>query len=127
MVKGVQTGIPQLTQGDGIARGAQHGKEAAKQPFEAVLQKTMEARDLHFSRHAQDRMTRRNIEISADELDRMKGAVDQAEKKGVKESLFLLDHNAFIVSVENRTVITALDRENVKNNMFTNIDSAVLL
>ena len=127
MVKDVCGGIPPLAPGDGITRPSNRAKEAPQNSFQAVLQETMDARELRFSRHAQDRMNRRNIEISADELDRMKGAVDQAEKKGVKESLLLLDHNAFIVSVENRTVITALDREKMKNNMFTNIDSAVLL
>lgn len=127
MVKGIHIGTLQPTQADGLSPGREGQTQTVKEPFADVLQKTVEARELRFSRHAQDRMSRRNIEVSADQLERMKGAVDQAEKKGVKESLFLLDHNAFIVSVENRTVITALDREKMKNNMFTNIDSAVLL
>jgi flagellar operon protein len=127
MVKGVQHNMPQAAQGVGAHEKSSNASPAAGKGFDAVLQKTIEARNLSFSRHAVDRMASRNIRVSAEELSKMNGAIDRAAEKGAKESLLVLEQNAFIVSVENRTVITAVDRENMKNNMFTNIDSAVLL
>jgi flagellar operon protein len=52
--------------------------------------------------------------------------VDRAEEKGARDSLVLLRDMAFIVSVSNRTVVTAMDGERLKENVFTNIDSAVI-
>jgi len=107
------------------AKGA--GTAPSGSPFEAVLQKAVGSREIHFSRHAMDRMNRRNISLDPNEMDRLKGAIDRAEKSGMKESLVLLDQNALIVSVPNRTVITAMDRSSMQDNLVTHIDSAVLL
>jgi flagellar operon protein len=74
-----------------------------------------------------DRMDRRNITLNPDEMARLQGAIDRAEKSGMKESLVILDQNALIVSVPNRTVITAMDRSSMRDNLVTHIDSAVLL
>jgi flagellar operon protein len=57
----------------------------------------------------------------------LKDAVNRAEAKGAKESLILMDRLALVVSVKNRTVITAVDDQNLKDNIFTNIDSAVIV
>jgi len=69
----------------------------------------------------------RNINLSADDLNRMNQAVSKAASKGAKQSLLVMDKQAFIVSVPNRTVITALDEGSMKENVFTNIDSAVIV
>jgi flagellar operon protein len=64
--------------------------------------------------------------FSNEDLALLNQAVDRAESKGAKESLVLMDQLALIVSIKNRTVITAVDGESMKENVFTNIDSAVI-
>ncbi len=103
------------------------GSVPAPGSFDAVLQKAFGSREIRFSRHAMDRMDRRNITLNPDEMARLQGAIDRAEKSGMKESLVILDQNALIVSVPNRTVITAMDRSSMRDNLVTHIDSAVLL
>lgn len=67
------------------------------------------------------------MSLGDDELSRLAGGVNRAAAKGARESLVLMDDKAFVVSVRNRTVITAVDGENMKENVFTNIDSAVIV
>jgi flagellar operon protein len=81
---------------------------------------------LKFSAHAQTRIQSRGIDLGDSEMLRIEGAVQKAAGKGARESLVLLDDTAFVVSVQNRTVITVVDGENLKQNVFTNIDSAVI-
>ncbi|MCW5941915.1 MAG: hypothetical protein KIS66_06770 [Fimbriimonadaceae bacterium] len=82
---------------------------------------------LKISGHAQTRLDSRNIELGKPEWERVLAGVDKAAAKGSKESLVLVDDVALVVSVKNRTVITAVDRANLKDNVFTNIDSAVVV
>ena len=98
-----------------------------KQGFGNILQEKIHQRDLKISAHAKMRMNTRNIYLSDDDMVALRGAVDKAEQKGVKETLVLMKDNAFVVSVKNRTVITALDGRTIKDNVFTNIDGAVVL
>ncbi len=100
---------------------------AGGRSFDAILQEQVAAGELRFSRHAAERMASRNIRVSESDLARMRGAVEQAAARGMKDSLLVVDRHAFIVSVENRTVVTALDRASMRDQLFTNIDSAVLL
>ena len=81
---------------------------------------------LTFSGHAKERIARRGIELDGAALDRLRGGVDLAHAKGSRESLVLVDDTAFVVSVKNRTVVTAVDREHMREHVFTNIDSAVI-
>ena len=98
------------------------------QPFESLLQTTVErGLGLKFSAHAKERLTLRNIELSAEDVARMTDAVNKAAAKGARQSLLVMDDQAFIVSVTNRTVITALDGSSMRENVFTNIDSAVIV
>jgi flagellar operon protein len=69
----------------------------------------------------------RNIQLSEADLERIQNAVQKAAAKGAKQSLLVMENLAFIVSVTNRTVITALDGGSMKENVFTNIDSAVIV
>lgn len=95
--------------------------------FQHVLQQEIyQTQELKFSRHAQARLDARNIQLSNEHLFRLNEAIQKAQAKGSKESLVLLDDLAFVVSVKNKTVITAVDGENRKENVFTNIDSAVI-
>ena len=83
--------------------------------------------DLKFSAHAQSRMSSRNIQLSGQDMSRPQQGVAQAAAKGSRESLLLKDDLAFVVSVKNSTVITAVDANSMKGNVFTNIDSAVIV
>ncbi len=92
--------------------------------FEAIFQK--ELSEVKFSKHAQERLNERNIQLDQHDLSHLHNAIELAEKKGSHDSLVLLRDMAFIVSVKNRTVVTAMHGENMKANVFTNIDSAVI-
>ena len=80
-----------------------------------------------FSAHAQARLHSRGVTLDQTKLDALSSAIDKAEAKGARESLVLSDEAAYVVSVKNRTVITAFDRDNLRDGVFTAIDSAVIL
>ncbi|HXL04561.1 MAG: flagellar protein [Firmicutes bacterium] len=110
------------------------GRESAPAPrviegkdFSEVLRREIDKGEIRFSGHAEMRMRMRNISLSQEEMAKLNDAVDRAEAKGARESLILMDKLAFIVSIKNRTVITAVDEERMKENVFTNIDSAVIV
>lgn len=97
-----------------------------------LLQKTQpetltKKTELRFSKHAANRLTDRNISLSDEQLERLTDGAKRAEEKGIKESLVLVDSLAFIVNIPNSTVITALDRSETDDNVFTNIDGAVII
>ena len=100
----------------------------ARTAFADVLRGQMgDAPGVRFSAHAQERLERRAIQLSPDDHSRIARAVDQAAAKGSRESLLLMDNVAYVVSVPNRTVITALGANEAANTVFTNIDSAVVV
>lgn len=92
--------------------------------FRDVLQKATSG--ITVSAHAQERIRNRHIPFGAPEMARMETAMNKAAAKGCQDSLVMLDSNAFVVSVRNRTVVTAMDGMNVRDNVFTKIDSAVI-
>lgn len=112
-------GIEELRKSTGVHPGIRQGDDSFGKIFEEELKK------LKFSAHARSRLVSREMDISPEEFSRLENAVDRIEKKGGNESLVLLDNRAFIVNVPNRTVITAVDSTQLKENVFTNIDSAV--
>jgi flagellar operon protein len=81
---------------------------------------------VQFSGHALQRVRRRGIELGQATLERLQQGVERAAGKGARESVVFVDSTAFVVSVRNRTVITAVDRDHMKDHVFTNIDSAVI-
>mgnify|MGYP003613690425 CR=1 FL=1 len=93
-------------------------------PFSKVLDQTQ---GVKFSQHAQDRLKARNISCSNEQLRQLEGAVNSVAQKGGKDSLVMMGDAALVVSVKNRTVVTAMDRSQMKGNVFTNIDSAVVI
>jgi flagellar operon protein len=97
-------------------------------PEERSFKKIFEAevQQLKFSKHAQDRLESRNMQLNDADKAQLEKAVQLAEQKGSKDSLVFLKDMAFIVSVKNRTVVTAIDREHLRQNVFTNIDSAIV-
>ena len=85
------------------------------------------ASPLKFSAHAQQRLESRNIRLSQDDVAKMNAMADKAAAKGSKQSLFMMRDVAMVVSITNRTVITAVDQNSMKENVFTNIDSAAII
>ena len=105
------------------AQPAGEVQETGKGPdFQSIL-----ADRLKVSAHAKTRLESRGIDLDAAAWERVMEGVDRAAQKGARESLVMVDDVALIVSVKNRTVITAVDRERLKENVFTNIDSAVIV
>jgi len=94
--------------------------------FDQLLNKQIDQGGVKFSKHAVDRMNSRGIEFSPKQMQRIEQAVSQVEAKGGKDSLVMIDDTALVVSVKNDTVVTVVDREQLKNNVFTKIDSAVI-
>jgi flagellar operon protein len=81
---------------------------------------------VQFSNHAVQRLQRRNISVEPGTLQRLDEAVQRADGKGARDAVVFVDGTAFVVSVRNKTVITAVDREHMRDHVFTNIDSAVI-
>ena len=80
-----------------------------------------------FSKHANERLRDRRIDLSDQQLAKLDDTVERMAEKGARESLIYMNDMAFVVSVKNRTVITAMDGTSAKENIFTNIDSAAIL
>jgi flagellar operon protein len=93
--------------------------------FQAELNKRLSIESFSFSAHALDRLRVRNIRLSQDDLARLGGAIDKAAAKGGRESLVVYKDVAYVVSIKNRTVITAVDTSSMNDHVFTGIDSAV--
>jgi len=82
---------------------------------------------LRFSKHAMNRLAERNIRLTEDQLDRLNEGTMKADRKGIKDSLIMVDELAFIVNVSSSTVITAMDNNRTDEQVFTNIDGAVIM
>lgn len=96
--------------------------------FEQVLDRIQKFdEDIKFSKHALNRMDNRNIKLDSNEMDRLKYGFNKAEEKGVKDALILMGDKAFIASIKNKTVITTVNRDQLQDNVFTNIDGAVIV
>lgn len=98
-------------------------------PFSDLLKEQVQQNSqvIQFSKHAERRLNSRNISLDPARLQRLVDAVNQAEAKGAKESLVLMENVAYVVSIKNRMVITAVDDSSMEDNVFTNIDSAVIV
>lgn len=95
--------------------------------FGKILSQLEENREgVKFSKHASNRLSDRNIELTQDQMNRLNNARNQASAKGINESLILVDQLAFIVNVKTSTVVTAMDSHENGSNIFTNIDGAVI-
>lgn len=102
---------------------SQHGLE-----FEQTLQaKISQNSTIQFSKHALARVATREVDLSIENIERLNYGADLARSKGLKSSLILIDDIAFVVNLSDNKVITALQEEGLKNNVFTNIDGAVIV
>ncbi len=100
--------------------------KAAGSDFKQLLEQKLRG-ELKFSRHAQERLKSRNIKLSGEDMNNIQNAVNKAREKGARDSLILMQDLALVVSIKNNTVITAVDGQHLKENIFTNIDSAVIV
>lgn len=82
---------------------------------------------VRFSHHAEQRLKQRGIEFKPDQIAKLDSAINQVAKKGAKDSLILMQDVALIVNVKQKTVVTAMDGPSMKDNVFTQIDSAVIV
>ncbi len=117
---------------DKYLKGAErHEAPTPEVRFESILfeksQAVMPRQDVRFSKHAALRLEDRNISLSDEQMARLNDGARKASEKGIKESLVIVDSLAFIVNVPNNTVVTALERTESDNSVFTNIDGAVII
>lgn len=108
---------------------AHHASQISFQDFLQSAQEKESAKgaEIAFSVHAQTRLQERNINLSHEDLARLQSAVDKLAQKGARESLIYMQEVALVVSVANRTVITALEKLQGTDNIITNIDSAAII
>lgn len=99
--------------------------------FQDILNKTAENAEktagVRFSKHAANRLAERNIELTDNQMERLQEGTMKAGAKGINESLVIVDQLAFIVNIPNHTVVTAMNQTEADENIFTNIDGAVIM
>ena len=129
------TSIPEKS-GISPSERKERKQDGVKGEFDQVFEKTLDGgthdldqirAPLKFSAHAKQRLADRKIKMDPAMMAKVNDAVDKAAQKGVEETLVLTNDAALIVSVKNKTVITALDRQSLSGNVFTNIDGAVII
>ncbi len=96
--------------------------------FDAIFRQELTRQsEVKFSKHALERLQSRNIKLTKEDLSKIDEAVNKAAEKGIKETLIIMGNSAFIANVKNKMIITAAAEDNLKNNVFTNIDGAVII
>lgn len=108
------------------ARNGRETSNDANISFQDILLKKQEG-ELKFSKHASLRLEERNISLTEEQNERLQNGVKKADEKGIQESLVMMDSLAFIVNIPNKTVVTAMDQRETVENVFTNIDGAVII
>jgi len=93
----------------------------------ASFQQVYQEKLIHVSHHAELRLEQRGIQIQPDQMAKIGSAIDKAAAKGAKDSLILINNMALIVNVKNRTIVTAMEGTAMQDNVFTQIDSAVII
>jgi flagellar operon protein len=110
-----------------VPRKNENGLTFANALEQALKTETDAPKGVDFSGHALKRLDSRNISFSSDTFERLNKGVSLAAQKGGNETLVLVDNTAFVVSVRNNKVITAVPKDNMTGNVFTNIDSTVII
>ena len=113
----------------GITQGNQstHGITKPNSSFEDIFAKKLfDNKEVKFSKHAESRLQTRNIQLTDEQKGKLNDAINRAGEKNVKDSLVMVDDIAFVVNVKDKNVVTVLNKDEMKNNVFTNIDGAVI-
>ena len=121
MINGISVPFVPIIKESGLQQG--NKQEGIKSHFDEIFSK--EISKVKISKHAQQRLESRDIKLTENEMDKINTAVKQAEAKGSKDSLVMMDNTAFLVNIPNKTVITAMSLAASNENVFTNIDSVV--
>lgn len=127
LVNPVITGRPDLQP---VSRRQTKQIQPANSSFNALFRKTLrqtQVQSVVFSRHAQSRTQLRGIELNDSDIEQLNNAVLKAEEKGLTDTLVFMNQTAFIVNVPSRVVVTVVDSGDNDNNVFTNIDGAVII
>jgi flagellar operon protein len=104
----------------------ENDKKTNDRSFEKVLgEKSKSREEITFSKHASQRLESRNIILDQNDLARLRDAIDLAEGKGIKNSLIIMDDIVLIANIHSRTIVTAIDKQSMKDKVFTNVDGAV--
>lgn len=96
-------------------------------PFSKLLEKELNKDELTFSKHAQQRVDSRQVEVTPQLMEKLSGAVSQAKSKGIDDALIISNKALFIVNVASNTVITTLNNDESKDRIFTNINGTVII
>lgn len=124
--------IEQVT-GQYLGNSRVHESQTTDSTFLDILNRTRKdiesskTSELKFSKHAGERLADRNITLTEEQLSRLEDGAHKASAKGIKESLVLMDGMAFIVNTKNNMVITAMNQSGAEENIYTNIDGAVII
>ena len=113
-----------------LKKGSTASAAASELSFQDILRRKQSVDEnsaLKFSKHASMRLQSRNIELSSEQKERLETGAEKAEAKGMKESLVIVDSYSFIVNVPSKTVVTAMDQAESEENVYTNIDGAVIM
>jgi flagellar operon protein len=102
-------------------------QDKPEKDFKEVLEAVRSQQGVSLSKHAQARMMSRNIILDKNQVERLNTAVERARQKGIRDTLVLMDDNAFVINVKSTTIVTAANREALKDKVFTNIDGAVIV
>ncbi len=106
----------------------QTAKQMGGLSFQEILEQASGlSKEVRFSKHASNRLNTRNIELTDGQMERLNEGAKKAQAKGIKDSLVLVDSLAFIVNVPSSTVVTAMEQSEAQENIFTNIDGAVII
>jgi flagellar operon protein len=98
----------------------------ASQSFRDALSAAADEHSFQFSQHALRRVEQRQIPMQEDQLGRLSKAMDTLSQRGSKQSLVMLDQYAYVVHPPTHTVVTAVEPDQSKETVFTQIDSVVI-
>lgn len=108
-------------------RNHDNNSSISSQNSQKSFQEVFQEKIIRFSHHAEQRLQQRGIVIKPEQIAKIESAINKAAEKGSKDSLILMQDMALIVNVKNRLVVTAMDGSSMKDNVFTQIDSAVVV
>ncbi len=119
--------VSNITINNSVSQKAKNVNSNTGKSFAEVLDENQRNMEVRLSAHAQERLKQQNITISQQDMNRITEATAELQKKGSRESLMILRDLALVVNINNRTVITAVDKSRQKDRVFTNIDSTIIL
>lgn len=101
---------------------------AKQQPVTSNFKDVLaEAQTLKISKHAKERLQERNIIINEQQWQTINKKMDEAKSKGITDSLVVTNNAALLVSTKNNTVVTAMNRDEASERIFTNINGTILI